>query len=77
MTRELPFLPFSRPTIDEATIAAVGDVLRSGWITSGPKVREFEERLSAYFGARRSGTAVPCPPAGRINAPGSTRACAA
>ncbi|USX18367.1 DegT/DnrJ/EryC1/StrS aminotransferase family protein [Oxalobacteraceae bacterium OTU3REALA1] len=46
------FLPFSQPTIDEATIAAVGEVLRSGWITSGPKVREFEERLSAYFGGR-------------------------
>lgn len=46
-------LPFSQPTIDEATIAAVGEVLRSGWITSGPRVREFEERLSAYFGGRR------------------------
>ncbi len=46
------FLPFSRPTIDEATIAAVGDVLRSGWITTGPKVQEFEKTLSAYFGGR-------------------------
>lgn len=46
------FLPFSRPTIDEATIASVADVLRSGWITSGPKVQEFEKRLSAYFGGR-------------------------
>jgi dTDP-4-amino-4,6-dideoxygalactose transaminase len=46
------FLPFSKPTIDEATIAAVGDVLRSGWITSGPKVTEFEKQLSAYFGGR-------------------------
>jgi len=46
------FLPFSRPTIDEATIAAVGDVLRSGWITTGPKVQEFEKQLSAYFGGR-------------------------
>jgi len=46
------FLPFSRPTIDEATIAAVADVLRSGWITSGPKVQEFEKQLSAYFGGR-------------------------
>ncbi|MBK9162107.1 MAG: DegT/DnrJ/EryC1/StrS aminotransferase family protein [Nitrosomonadales bacterium] len=45
-------LPFSRPTIDEATIAAVGDVLRSGWITSGPKVAEFEKKLSGYFGGR-------------------------
>jgi dTDP-4-amino-4,6-dideoxygalactose transaminase len=48
----LPFLPFSRPTIDEATIAAVGDVLRSGWITSGPKVAAFEALLSEYFGGR-------------------------
>lgn len=46
------FLPFSKPTIDEATIAAVADVLRSGWITSGPKVAEFEKQLSAYFGDR-------------------------
>ena len=29
----LPFLPFTRPDIDEATIAAVADTLRSGWIT--------------------------------------------
>jgi len=48
----LPFLPFTRPSIDEATIAAVGDVLRSGWITSGPKVKEFEETLSEMFGGR-------------------------
>ena len=47
-----PFLPFSRPTIDEPTIAAVADVLRSGWITTGPKVQEFEKVLSGYFGGR-------------------------
>src|SRR3989338_8801272 len=46
------FLPFSRPTIDEATIASVAEVLRSGWITSGPQVQEFEAKLSAYFGGR-------------------------
>ena len=45
-----PFIPFTKPTIDEATIAAVADVLRSGWITSGPKVLEFESALSAYLG---------------------------
>ena len=47
-----PFLPFSRPTIDEATIVSVADVLRSGWITSGPKVQAFEAQLSEYFGGR-------------------------
>ena len=46
------FLPFTRPSIDEATIAGVAEVLRSGWITSGPQVREFEARLSEYFGGR-------------------------
>ena len=46
------FLPFSRPTIDEATIASVADVLRSGWITTGPRVLEFEKKLSKYFGGR-------------------------
>src|ERR1017187_1916313 len=44
------FLPFTRPSIDEQTISAVGEVLRSGWITSGPQVREFEAQLSAYCG---------------------------
>ena len=47
-----PFLPFARPDIDAATIAAVGEVLASGWITSGPRVQALEERLSALFGGR-------------------------
>lgn len=47
-----PFLPLTRPTIDDATIAGVADVLRSGWITSGPKVKEFEAALSAACGGR-------------------------
>lgn len=46
------FLPFTRPSIDEETINAVGTVLRSGWITSGPQVREFESQLSQYCGGR-------------------------
>jgi dTDP-4-amino-4,6-dideoxygalactose transaminase len=52
MTTALPFLPFTRPTIDEETIAAVGEVLRSGWITTGPKNAAFEALLSEYFGGR-------------------------
>jgi len=48
----MDFLPFTRPSIDEDTIAAVGDVLRSGWITTGPKSRELEAALSAYVGGR-------------------------
>ncbi|MCX7151258.1 MAG: DegT/DnrJ/EryC1/StrS aminotransferase family protein [Proteobacteria bacterium] len=48
----MDYLPFTRPTIDEATIAGVADVLRSGWITSGPQVKAFETKLSEYFGGR-------------------------
>ncbi|MDN0081811.1 DegT/DnrJ/EryC1/StrS aminotransferase family protein [Crenobacter sp. SG2305] len=48
----MDFLPFTRPSIDEDTIAAVGEVLRSGWITTGPKSRELEAALSAYVGGR-------------------------
>lgn len=48
----MSFLPFTRPSIDETTIQSVADVLRSGWITSGPKVKEFEAALSTYFGGR-------------------------
>ena len=47
-----PFLPFSRPSIDEVTITEVGNVLRSGWLTSGPKVQAFEAALSDYLGGR-------------------------
>ncbi|MDD5262460.1 MAG: DegT/DnrJ/EryC1/StrS family aminotransferase [Methylacidiphilales bacterium] len=43
------FLPFSRPTISEAAIQEVSDCLRSGWITTGPRVQKFEAMLSDYF----------------------------
>ncbi|MBK8536219.1 MAG: DegT/DnrJ/EryC1/StrS aminotransferase family protein [Candidatus Competibacteraceae bacterium] len=48
----LPYLPFARPTLDEDTIAGVVEVLRSGWITTGPQVQKFEAALSAYLGGR-------------------------
>lgn len=59
----LPFLPFVRPEIDEATIAGVADVLRSGWITTGPQNAAFEAALSEFCGGRpvrtfNSGTAT-------------------
>jgi dTDP-4-amino-4,6-dideoxygalactose transaminase len=61
--RDLEFLPFTRPTIDEETIAGVAEVLRSGWITSGPQVKRFEAELSRFCGGRpvralNSGTAA-------------------
>jgi dTDP-4-amino-4,6-dideoxygalactose transaminase len=45
------FLPFSPPLIGEEEIAEVVDTLRSDWITTGPKVRRFEEEFAAYVGA--------------------------
>jgi len=47
-----PFLPFTRPTIDEETIQGVVEVLRSGWLASGPNVQKLEAALSEYFGGR-------------------------
>ncbi|QQK01328.1 DegT/DnrJ/EryC1/StrS aminotransferase family protein [Burkholderia sp. Bp9017] len=47
-----PFLPFTRPEIDEETIQGVVDVLRSGWITTGPQSQKFEAALSEYCGGR-------------------------
>ena len=41
-------IPFSPPDITEAEIAEVADTLRSGWITTGPKTKELERRLSQY-----------------------------
>ena len=41
-------IPFSPPRVDQITIDAVTEVLRSGWITTGPKTRELEKRISAY-----------------------------
>jgi len=45
------FLPFSAPTIDDAEINEVVDSLKSGWITTGPKVKRFEDAFKAYVGA--------------------------
>jgi dTDP-4-amino-4,6-dideoxygalactose transaminase len=45
-------LPFTRPDIDEATIENVADVLRSGWLASGPRVKAFEQKLSEYLAGR-------------------------
>ena len=47
-----PYLPFARPSIDEESIAGVAQVLRSGWLASGPNVLKFEQALSDYHGGR-------------------------
>ena len=48
----MDYLPFARPTIDEAMIAAVSDTLRGRWIASGPHVQAFERALGEYVGGR-------------------------
>ena len=50
---EKAFLPFTRPSIDEDSIAAVAAVFRSGQLASGPKVQAFEADLAAYLGSGR------------------------
>jgi dTDP-4-amino-4,6-dideoxygalactose transaminase len=45
-----PFLPFALPEIDDAGIAEVVDTLRSGWITTGPKARRFEQAFGDFLG---------------------------
>jgi len=44
------FLPFSRPSISDEDVAAVAEVLRSGWLTTGPKTAEFEQAFCDYTG---------------------------
>src|SRR5712692_576637 len=56
-------IPFHRVALDEAEVAAVREVVRSGWLTMGPKTLEFEGRFGDYLGARHaiavsSGTAA-------------------
>ncbi|MSO55860.1 MAG: UDP-4-amino-4,6-dideoxy-N-acetyl-beta-L-altrosamine transaminase [Acidobacteria bacterium] len=60
--REEP-LPYGRQTLTEADVAAVVEVLRSDWITTGPKIAEFERAMAGFVGARHavsfsSGTAA-------------------
>src|SRR5580704_19717932 len=56
-------LPYGRQSLDDSDVQAVVEVLKSDWLTTGPKVGEFEERFAAWVGARRavsfsSGTAA-------------------
>jgi len=48
------FLPISRPSIGQEEIDEVAKVLRSGWLTTGPKVREFEARFAEFVGVEHA-----------------------
>ncbi len=54
----VPFLPFARPDITEAEIEAVARVLRSGWVTTGPETKAFEQEFAAYLGGGVQAVAV-------------------
>lgn len=49
-TPDTPFLPFALPEIGDEEIAEVVDTLRSGWVTTGPKARRFEQDFAAFLG---------------------------
>lgn len=44
------FMPFALPDIGEEEVAAVSETLRSGWVTTGPKTKEFEQKFSEFLG---------------------------
>lgn len=48
----MDYLPFTKPTLDETTIQGVVEVLRSGWLASGPNVQALEKALSEYLSGR-------------------------
>jgi dTDP-4-amino-4,6-dideoxygalactose transaminase len=45
-------IPFSPPRIDQKIIDAVTEVLKSGWITTGPKTKLYEKKLTEYYGGK-------------------------
>jgi dTDP-4-amino-4,6-dideoxygalactose transaminase len=50
-TRRATFLSFQPPALDEQEVAAVAETLRSGWLTTGPRTAELEQRMRAYLDA--------------------------
>lgn len=54
------FLPFARPSIGEAEIDCVTETLRSGWLTVGPRTREFERVVAAYVGVAKAAAVHSC-----------------
>ena len=54
MNMKLRNVPFSPPDMSEAEIAEVAEALRSGWITTGPKTKEFERLISMCCGTRKA-----------------------
>ena len=57
-TAALPFLPFARPDIGDAEVNAVAEAMRSGWVTTGPQTRAFEQAFTNYLGGGVDSLAV-------------------
>lgn len=53
-------LPLSAPSFDEAEVQAVADVVRSGWLTMGPRTAQFEQAFSAFVGSKHGVMASSC-----------------
>lgn len=53
-TMRKTFLPFALPSISEEAIEEVATVLRSGWVTSGPKVKQFEKEFAEFVGVNQA-----------------------
>lgn len=51
MTRDT-FLPFALPDVDETELQQIGEALASGWVTTGPKTRQFEAEFATAVGAK-------------------------
>ena len=60
MPDALPFMPFAQPEIGEEEIAEVVDTLRSGWVTTGPKAKRFEDDFGAFLGESVGDPALHC-----------------
>lgn len=54
----MTFIPFALPDIGEEEIAEVADTLRSGWLSTGPKAKRFEDQFAAYLGGDLHAVAV-------------------
>jgi dTDP-4-amino-4,6-dideoxygalactose transaminase len=59
-SRLQPIIPFYRPAIGEEEIAEVAECLRSGWLTTGPRTKQFEADFKSFVGAEHAVAVTSC-----------------